>query len=70
MSDDNYRRYDVPVIVEAEQQPDANGAGYSQHVVVELKGWLMEDANWVLNRHRAYAVLAVVEGEDAHYLQR
>ena len=58
----------APVVGQAQEQADADGAGSSQHVVIMLQRILVEDAHRVLDGPRADAVLAVVEGKNAHHL--
>ena len=57
------------MVVEAEDEADADGAGSRQHVVVVLQRVLVEDSHRVLDGYRADVVGAVVEAEDAHHLQ-
>ena len=56
------------MVGEAEDEADANGAGSGHHKVVVLERFLVENSDRVLDGVRADAVLAVVEGEDAHNL--
>ena len=56
------------MVVEAEDEAEADGAGGRHHVVVVLQRVLVEDSHRLLNWHRADVVGAVVEGKDAHHL--
>lgn len=56
------------MVIEAEQEPDADGAGGSKYVVDALKRPIVEDTHWILYGRRADATLPIIECKDTHDL--